>query len=194
MNPIGLVWREFNAIRIEAAINPRDPGVTARHVRELDLTDSRRRHLDARLKEHGRERVLDAWRWVCTSPHRDAVYLRTNGHDNPETFLRPDNCAKYVEKAEREQSVDTMPAANTTPSPAGGLAAWQAMESLQNAGHHGSNPPSGFDRDAHRDRLWRMTLSDIGGWRTFCLRDQYTAKTMREAFVAAWDRRHRSAA
>ena len=56
----------------------------------------RRAALGARLREHDRAAVLDVWRWVYTSEHRRAVFLREQGY-GAATILRPSKFSEYLQ-------------------------------------------------------------------------------------------------
>lgn len=181
----GQVWREINAIRAAAALDPVDPGTPARHVRELELTPARRKSLTARIDEHGAERVLLAWRWVHTSRFTRAEYLRRNGYDVPETFLRPANCASYVTLSETHGWPET----SSTPSLTGpALAAWEGIEALLREGYHPGSAPERLDPDDDRDRLLRHAITEAGGWRQVASCDRFSTPTVKAAFCAAFDR------
>jgi len=84
--PLTAIWAEVNAIRGGQA---------------LKLTKSRRSSLKARLTEHSAEEVLAVARWVYSSQHERARYLREHGY-GPDTWLRPSKFAGYLEHAESE--------------------------------------------------------------------------------------------
>lgn len=92
--PVTEVWAEMNTIRRDSY-----PEADRARLRALALTPARKRAMSTRIREHGADDVLTAWRWMFMSPDRSAAWLRTEGHANPETFLRPGNCAKYIEHA-----------------------------------------------------------------------------------------------
>jgi len=56
----------------------------------------RRAALGARLREHDQAAVLDVWRWVYTSDHRRAVFLREQGY-GAATILRPSKFSEYLQ-------------------------------------------------------------------------------------------------
>ncbi|QDU62846.1 hypothetical protein Pan216_37180 [Planctomycetes bacterium Pan216] len=70
-------WDEIN--RIHRETKPAAP--------TLRLTEDRRDMLDDLVAAHGEEDVLTGWRWMLTSPHARAAYLREKGH-SVDTFLR----------------------------------------------------------------------------------------------------------
>lgn len=111
---LGQFWRELMAIRTAAALDPVDPGTEAQHVRELELTDPRRRSLSARVRDFGTTRLAEAWRWMWTSRHERAAYLRAGGSP-ADTFLRPSNCVKYIELAESPGGWPTRPNGRAPP-------------------------------------------------------------------------------
>ncbi len=66
--------------------------------KRLASLGKRRAALGARLREHGRPAVLDVWRWVYTSDHRRAVFLREQGY-GAATILRPSKFSEYLRLA-----------------------------------------------------------------------------------------------
>ena len=77
------LWAELEAIRGGKRIAP---------------LGKRRAALGARLREHGRPAVLEVWRWVYTSEHRRAVFLRDQGY-GAATILRPGKFSEYLQLA-----------------------------------------------------------------------------------------------
>lgn len=158
--------------------------------------------LDARIAEHGEELVWMAWEWMltckCGDPRCRATFLRDGGYANFKTFLRPDNCAEYIDLAgqARARARTATPTASGTPTPANtpmpvapALAAWADLEALTANGYHSQRPPTALDHaDPARDLRLRRALSTAGGWVAFCQRDRFTAGPMRAAFVAAFER------
>ncbi len=53
------------------------------------------------MRENGPESLEVVARWVYTSDHKRAQYLRENDY-GPKTWLRPDNYVEYLEYAEQE--------------------------------------------------------------------------------------------
>lgn len=58
------------------------------------LTPERRKHLAARVADHGEAAVYRVAEWVRTSPHDRAVFLRDRG--DVTTLLRPEKFATYA--------------------------------------------------------------------------------------------------
>tara|TARA_R110000824_G_scaffold249220_2_gene438154 strand:- start:6917 stop:7681 length:765 start_codon:yes stop_codon:yes gene_type:complete len=81
------VWSQMEDIRLES--NP--SGKRAK-------LGGRRNELRLRVREHGDEVVVNAWRWFWNSNDRRAKYLRDEGY-GVKTFLRPGNLRDYVDRA-----------------------------------------------------------------------------------------------
>lgn len=77
------LWAELEAIR---------------GGKRVTALGKRRAALGARLREHDRAAVLDVWRWVYTSDHRRAVFLRDQGY-GAATILRPSKFSEYLRLA-----------------------------------------------------------------------------------------------
>jgi hypothetical protein len=58
------------------------------------LTAERRKHLAARVADHGEATVYRVAEWVRTSQHDRAAFLR--GHGDVDTLLRPSKFATYA--------------------------------------------------------------------------------------------------
>ncbi len=86
-------WGGINAVRSEHV-----PG-----SRALKLTESRKRALKLRLKDHGEGSAVKVWRWALTSNHPRASFLREGGHVTPDTLHRPKNFPGYLEAAEADE-------------------------------------------------------------------------------------------
>lgn len=71
------------------------------------LTAGRRSHLTARMGEHGADALRAMVEWLtgcrCGTCHA-CKWSQPKGYTGADTYLRPDNCAKYVEAA-RERGV-----------------------------------------------------------------------------------------
>ena len=68
-------------------------------ARALKLTPARRRHLKARISEHGPEAVVEVWRWALTSSASRAVFLREQGFVRPDTLHRASKFPSYLDLA-----------------------------------------------------------------------------------------------
>jgi len=80
----------------------------------MALTKSARASLAARLKEHSADDLTMMVEWVtgcrCHAPTcRACSHLQPGGYANPQTYLRPDNCATYIDLAARASTVTTAP-------------------------------------------------------------------------------------
>ena len=93
---IAEVWTEMEAIRCE-----HKPAKAAR-----SLTAARRRSLGARLKDHGAEDVVMVARWLWTSKHHRAVFLRDKGH---ESAILTGKMADYLDIAREEGGETSAP-------------------------------------------------------------------------------------
>jgi len=105
------------------------------------LNATRRRWLAARVEEHGADAVRDVARWVRTSSHGRADFLRENG--DPETLLRQTKFPKYLAMA---QSPVVLPRAKNHPhTPRNGTA---GLDALWKDHHHGDE-----DSDPEHDEV-----------------------------------------
>lgn len=77
------IWDEINARLVDKG------------RRKLKLTTSRRRALNARVKEHSKEEVLQVIDWWLTSRHQRAVYVREN--HSIDTLFRAKNFDAYLD-------------------------------------------------------------------------------------------------
>ena len=82
-------WDRVNQLRAEVV-----PG-----ARALKLTPARRRHLKARISEHGPEAVVAVWRWALTSSASRAAFLREQGFVRPDTLHRASKFPGYLDLA-----------------------------------------------------------------------------------------------
>ena len=82
----------------------------------MRLTPSRKQQIKAREKEHGPGSVARVARWVYTSHHRQAVFLR-DGDYGPKTWLRPSNFTGYLERADEEAPPPQKPKPDTPQLP-----------------------------------------------------------------------------
>jgi hypothetical protein len=89
---------------------------THKSGRALRLTKSRKQQIKAREKEHGPGSVARVARWVYTSHHRQAVFLR-DGDYGPKTWLRPSNFTGYLERADEEAPPPQKPKPDTPQLP-----------------------------------------------------------------------------
>jgi FAD/FMN-containing dehydrogenase len=67
----------------------------------------------------GEDGVLRIAAWVARGTHPRASFLRKNGHDNPDTYLRPSHLGEYLDlaTAATEPTQATQPAQRTQTSP-----------------------------------------------------------------------------
>lgn len=70
----------------------------------MTLTKSARDSLAARLKEHSEADLIAMVEWVTgcrcgARTCRACSHLQPGGYANPQTYLRPDNCATYIDLA-----------------------------------------------------------------------------------------------
>lgn len=98
-------------------------------ARAMGLTKSARASLAARLKEHSAADLTMMVEWVtgcrCRAPTcRACSYLQPGGYANPQTYLRPDNCATYIDLAARASTV------TTAPTQAGTAQDWQHIRDV----------------------------------------------------------------
>lgn len=70
----------------------------------LTLTPSRRRLLIQAMKAIGPGGVILIANWVASSNDPRASFLRKNGNDHPETYLRPSHLGEYLDKAKAPAS------------------------------------------------------------------------------------------
>ena len=71
------VWSAWRALNTTARKTP---------------TAGQRKTIRARLKEYSVEDLGDYFRWLRESPHKRAVFCRTEGHDGFKSTLLPGNC------------------------------------------------------------------------------------------------------
>jgi hypothetical protein len=71
------------------------------------LTDRRKQHIRARVKQHGEDAVRDVAAWVRTSNHERADFLRKRG--DVDTLLRDEKFSTYLAFA---RSVEVKPVHN----------------------------------------------------------------------------------
>lgn len=87
MSDVAAVWQKMQEIRMKHR----------KGARACRLAPHRSA-LKARLAEHGKEDILRAYLWCWSSSHTRADFLRSGGYlEGFATFLRPKNCAEYVE-------------------------------------------------------------------------------------------------
>ena len=77
-------WDEMEGIRLAHVPN-------ARRIK----MGKRQPTIRARIKEHGEQPLIHAWRWFWESSHQRAVWLRDNGC-SIDTFLAASKCRQYV--------------------------------------------------------------------------------------------------
>ena len=100
----------IDVVAIWEHVNAHKPG------RALRLTPSRKQQIKAREKEHGPGSVARVARWVYTSHHDRARYLRDNDY-GPKTWLRPSNFTGYLERADEEAPPPQKPKPDTPQLP-----------------------------------------------------------------------------
>ena len=92
----------------------------------MALTKSSSTALAGRLKEHSEEDLVAMVEWVTgcrcgARTCRACSHLQPGGYANPQTYLRPDNCATYIDLAGQASQA-------TAPPPAADHAkAWRAV-------------------------------------------------------------------
>ena len=92
----------------------------------MTLTKSASTALAGRLKEHSEADLVAMVEWVTgcrcgARACRACSHLQPGGYANPQTYLRPDNCATYIDLAAQSAQA-------TTPPPAADHAkAWRAV-------------------------------------------------------------------
>jgi hypothetical protein len=79
--------------------------------RSLKLTDTRKRALRARVKDHGEGEALRVVEWWLVSDHTTAVWLRDEGYDL-DTLIRPANFDRYLGLAHADEHRTHAPKAN----------------------------------------------------------------------------------
>ena len=94
--PVVAAWDRLDAIRRK---NIKGAGT-------LKLTPSMRKYLGERLKEYSEDDLAAMVEWVtgcrCGSKQcRSCGHLQPGGYTHPQTYLRPDKCSDYVDKAKR---------------------------------------------------------------------------------------------
>jgi len=78
----------------------------------LLLTDARRKTLKGAVAEVGAQGVEQIARWVASSPHQRARFLREGGHDSPDTYLRASHRGEYLDLARGAEADPTTAAAD----------------------------------------------------------------------------------
>jgi len=78
-------WKAMECIRLANVPNARETKIGARN-----------QVVAARVKEHGEEALIHAWRWVHESSHQRATYLRDHCHATYGTFFAASKCRQYV--------------------------------------------------------------------------------------------------
>ena len=78
-------WKAMEGIRLANVPNARETKIGARN-----------QVVAARVKEHGEEALIHAWRWVHESSHQRATYLRNHCHATYGTFFAASKCRQYV--------------------------------------------------------------------------------------------------
>ena len=73
------------------------------------LTDARRKHLRARIADHGVEAVEHVADWVRSAPHDRAAFLRQRG--DPDTLLRPEKFSTYLGMCQQPEAAQPASAA-----------------------------------------------------------------------------------
>lgn len=73
-------------------------------ARAMSLTPSARKVLTARLREHSAADLATMVEWLtgcrCKATNCHACnYMQPGGYTNPDTYLRPEKCAKYIDLA-----------------------------------------------------------------------------------------------
>jgi hypothetical protein len=79
--------------------------------RALKLTDTRKRALRARVKDHGEGEALRVVEWWLVSDHSTAVWLRDEGYDL-DTLIRPANFDRYLGLAHADEHRTHAPRVN----------------------------------------------------------------------------------
>lgn len=131
----------------------------------LTLTPSMRKHLGARVSEHGDAAIRVAWTWVLYSRADRADFLRRKKFHHPKTFLRPDNCAEYVDLARAEQGAGTE-ARPPSPAERKAAVAWDRYVAplLTDRRYHSQAPPPAYHDDPAKHEAIRAAMYAAGGW------------------------------
>lgn len=131
----------------------------------LTLTPKMRTALRSRVAEHGDEAVRRAWTWVLYSAHPRAVFLRAGSYAHPKTFLRPDNCAEYVDLSRLSEAIGEK-AAPPSPMQRTALAAWDRYIAplLTDRRYHSQAPPPAYHADPAKHEVIRRAMYEAGGW------------------------------
>lgn len=163
------LWADLDAIRRKNI-----PGATA-----CLLTDGRRKHLRARMDEHGADALRAMVEWLtgcrCGACHA-CKWMQPKGYTGADTYLRPDNCAKYTEAA-REH----MPAPGSPEPSEPDRVDWGESDACRAIAERCLW--TGEDIQPKDEREWfltRRTLRVIGG------RPTWRGKTNTPEWVAAW--------
>lgn len=159
------LWADLDAIRKRNV-----PGATS-----LMLTPGRRKSLAARMTEHGAADLRAMVEWVtgcrCGLKPCRACYLQSGGYATPDTYLRPDNCAKYVE-ATRERA----PASTTTLT-----ADWTEADACRAIVTRALMTGADIDpKDSHMRWMGRRVLKLMGG------RDGWKHRTASPEWASQW--------
>ena len=97
----------------------------------MSLIPSARKALTARLSEHSADDLAMMVEWLtgcrCKSDNCHACnYMQPGGYTNPDTYLRPEKCAKYIDQAAQAAANGDGPEAKTT-TPDDHAKAWRAV-------------------------------------------------------------------
>ena len=166
--PVVAAWDRLDAIRRK---NIKGAGT-------LKLTPSMRKYLGERLKDYSEDDLAAMVEWVtgcrCGSKQcRSCGHLQPGGYTHPQTYLRPDKCSDYVDKAKRA-GFQSRPAseeqADWTESDAARLLVQRVMDTGGDI-HH---------RDPRMVYLAKRTLRAIGG------RGVWKGRALTTDWIVAW--------
>ena len=166
--PVVAAWDRLDAIRRK---NIKGAGT-------LKLTPSMRKYLGERLKEYSEDDLAAMVEWVtgcrCGSKQcRSCGHLQPGGYTHPQTYLRPDKCSDYVDKAKRA-GFQSRPASEEqvdwTESDAARLLVQRVMDTGGDI-HH---------RDPRMVYLAKRTLRAIGG------RGVWKGRALTTDWIVAW--------
>lgn len=130
------------------------------------LDKARRRILSGRLTEYSAEQIITVARWLWTSGHDRAVFLRDPRYDYA-TMLRPGNFTRYLDLATEPETANPIEARSAPGSKSDGAAeAWQrVVKALRTFGptppNHRAHPdtePWVFTNDACTSRAYDAAI------------------------------------
>lgn len=174
-------WRGRRKAAFDLWADQMLPLLLAQGYPATDLLQREVSALAKRVGEHTAEGVLAGWTWLLTSPHDRARFLRSKGLATPGWFTRPTQCADTVRQAAAPQATEA------PQDPDFGRRAADYLGRM--ASQRGRrDPPGGTWQLAPKkpalDAVLMAALADVGGWRAWCMADDFQRRQLGKRFAA----------